>query len=595
MQFRVLGPVEVVTAGAGPVELSAAKPRTVLAVLVCARNSAVSTDRLIDAVWGADPPRTAAQNLRSYVHQLRRALGEPGRIVWRPGGYVLLTSPGEVDADRFAVLAGQGTAALAAGDAGQTAALLRQALGLWRGPAYAGLDDIGLLRDEVARLTECRHAVLETRIDADLALGRHGELVAELGVLVAADPLRERWRAQLMRALHRSGRQADALAVYRETRRLLADELGLEPGSELRALEQAILRGQPDPSSTPPPASPPTPPAPAPVPVVPALLPSDMRGFTGRAAHLHQLDAIAAAAGQHPTAVIISAVSGMAGVGKTALAVHWAHRIRDRFGDGQLYVNLRGFDPGGQPMTPAEAVRGFLDALAVAPERIPADVDAQAGLYRSLLAGKRMLIVLDNARDAAQVRPLLPGAPGCLVLVTSRTQLSSLVATEGAHPLVLDVLTAREARQLLAGRLGGDRITAELQAIDDIIASCARLPLALAIVAARAACHPHFPLPALAGELRDTRARLDALAGEDPTTDVRTVFSWSYDQLSSHAARLFRLLGLHPGPDTTAPAAASPAGRADPRAPDRRTHPRPVHPPRPAARLRHRPNPPPRP
>ena len=180
-------------------ELSAAKPRTVLAVLVCAGNSAVSTDRLIDAVWGADPPRTAAQNLRSYVHQLRRALGETGRIVWRPGGYVLLTSPGEVDADRFAVLAGQGTAALAAGDAGQAAALLRQALGLWRGPAYAGLDDIGLLRDEVARLAECRHAVLETRIDADLALGRHGELVAELGVLVTADPLRERWRAQLMR------------------------------------------------------------------------------------------------------------------------------------------------------------------------------------------------------------------------------------------------------------------------------------------------------------------------------------------------------------------------------------------------------------
>jgi hypothetical protein len=242
------------------------------------------------------------------------------------------------------------------------------------------------------------------------------------------------------------------------------------------------------------------------------------------------------------------------------LAVHRAHRVADRFPDGQLYVNLRGFHPTGQAMDPAEAVRGFLDALGTPPERIPASLDAQAALYRSTLAGKRVLVVLDNARDAEHVRPLLPGTPTVMVVVTSRSQLTGLVA-EGAHPITLDLLTTAEARGLLARRLGIDRVTAEPDAVDGIITACARLPLALTVAAARAATHPGFPLAAGAAELSAARGLLDTLAADDPATDVRAVFSWSYQALAAPAARLFRLLGLHPGPDTCAPAAASLAGQ----------------------------------
>jgi tetratricopeptide (TPR) repeat protein len=242
--------------------------------------------------------------------------------------------------------------------------------------------------------------------------------------------------------------------------------------------------------------------------------------------------------------------------------VHWAHRVAAQFPDGTLYVNLRGFDPGGPALDPGEAVRGFLDAFGVPAARIPAGLPAQAGLYRSLLAGKRVLVVLDNARDAGQVRPLLPGSPGCLAIVTSRNHLGGLVATEGAYPLTLDLFTSAEARDLLARRLGADRVASEPGATDDIITGCARLPLALAIAAARAAAHPGFPLTALAAELRETSAALNAFNDGDAATDVRAVFSWSYRTLSTGAARLFRLLGLHPGPDSSAPAAASLAGIA---------------------------------
>jgi tetratricopeptide (TPR) repeat protein/transcriptional regulator with XRE-family HTH domain len=291
-------------------------------------------------------------------------------------------------------------------------------------------------------------------------------------------------------------------------------------------------------------------------------LPRDASGFVGRDGELGRLDALLDQDGQggRVPAVVISAVSGAAGVGKTALAVHWAHRIADRFPDGQLYINLRGFEPNSPPMAPPEAVRRFLDALGVPPQRIPVDPDSQAALYRSLLAGKRMLVVLDNARDASQVRPLLPGATHCLVLVTSRNQLAGLVAADGAHPLTLDLLTRAEAHDLLIRRLGADRVAAEPAAVDQIITACARLPLALAIVAARAATRPQLSLAALADELRDRRSRLDALTTGDLITDVRAAFSWSYHALTPGAARLFRLLGLHPGPDIAPAAAASLAG-----------------------------------
>ncbi|GAA3603175.1 BTAD domain-containing putative transcriptional regulator [Microlunatus ginsengisoli] len=292
---------------------------------------------------------------------------------------------------------------------------------------------------------------------------------------------------------------------------------------------------------------------------VPEQLPADVAGFTGRADHVAALNRLLEADGTG-SVVVICAVSGTAGIGKTTLAVHWAHQVRDRFPDGQLFVNLRGFDPAGSVMDPEEAMRGFLDALEVAPHRIPLGLDAQAALYRSLVAGRRMLIVADNARDAEQVRPLLPGAPGCLVIVTSRKQLPGLVAGSAAQPVTLDLLTPLEGRELLGHRLGNARVEAEPQATREIVARCAQLPLALTVLAARAASHPQFPLAALAAELRDARAKLDVLSSDDATTDVRAVFSWSYHALGGEAARLFRLLGLHPGPDISAPAAASLCG-----------------------------------
>jgi tetratricopeptide (TPR) repeat protein len=291
-----------------------------------------------------------------------------------------------------------------------------------------------------------------------------------------------------------------------------------------------------------------------------AQLPLDAYGFIGRTPEIARLDAVLANGVNQPTAVLISAVSGTAGVGKTTLAVHWAHRVANRFPDGQLYVNLRGFEPSGTAMPVGEAIRGFLAALGVPAERLPAGLDAQAALYRSLLTGRRVLVVLDNARDAEQVRPLLPGAPGCLAVVTSRNRLTGLVAAEGAYPIGLDLLTEAESCELLARRLGIERVRAEPDAVGDIIAYCARLPLALSVVAARAATQDGLPLARLVEELSSARDGLDAFCGADLATDLRAVFSWSCQTLNGEAARMFRLLGLHPGPDFTAPAAASLAG-----------------------------------
>jgi len=293
---------------------------------------------------------------------------------------------------------------------------------------------------------------------------------------------------------------------------------------------------------------------------VPRHLPTGVRHFAGREQEIGKLDALAREASGAAGAVVISAIGGTAGVGKTALALHWAHRMADQFPDGQLYVNLRGFDPSGAPVTAGEAIRGFLSALGVAGERVPAELEAQAGLYRSLLAGRRMLIVADNARDEAQVRPLLPATSGCLVLVTSRRRLAGLVAAEGAHAITLDVLNDTEAADLLATRLGAERVAAEPGPAAELIGLCARLPLALAVIAARAAAHPGFPLAVLAAELRGEQGRLTALDAGDPAASVRAALSWSYRHLTPAAARMLRLLGLHPGPDISLPAAASLAG-----------------------------------
>jgi DNA-binding SARP family transcriptional activator/Tfp pilus assembly protein PilF len=549
VRFAVLGPLEV-DAGSGTIVLPAAKQRALLAVLLCQANERVSVDRLFQALWADDVPPAASDNLRQYVLKLRRALGDASRIEKRVAGYSLRVEPGEVDADRFDALAELGRDALAAGDVMRAVAALREALALWRGPAYADLDEIELLRNEAARLDERRLTVLEARVEIDLSLGWHAELVPELSRVIADNPLRERFRAQLMIALYRSGRQSEALQVYRDTRRLLADELGLEPGSELRGLERRILVGDPDLDHRP---------------TItgigfgtPSLLPADIASFVGRRRELGRLDELRRSH-TAATAMVISAIAGTAGVGKTALAVRWAHRIRSDFPDGQLFVNMRGYDPE-QPLTAADALAGFLRALGVRGQDIPATLDDRAARYRSELAGRRMLVLLDNAASVQQIRPLLPGTPGCLVIVTSRDSLTGLVALNDAQRLELDLLSADEGIALLR-ELVGSRVEAEPEAAGQLVALCARLPLALRLAAELAAVRPSVGLGRLAAELADHQRRLDLLdAQDDARAAVRTVFSWSYRHLSTDAARVFRLLGLHPGPHVDVHAAGALTG-----------------------------------
>jgi len=562
MELRLLGEVELWAAGE-LLDVRAPRLQAVLAALAVDAGRPVAIETLIDRVWDETPPVEARNVLYSHLSRIRRLLRQaiPGgetdvRIERRSAGYVLDIDPDLVDLHRFRRLVEQGSDRQC-GDAARVAALT-EALGLWRGAPLAGLPG-----EWVAQVRDSGH---RRRLDAvvqwaqvELRHGRLAAVITTLPDLVAEYPLVEPLEALLMHALHAAGRDAEALGRYTAIRQRLAENLGADPGPELQALYQAILCGEmPTPSQIDQVAARPRNVA------SPSQLPPDLRGFTGRCDELHHLDGLVTEARGRSTAVVIAVVSGTAGVGKTALALHWAHRVRDEFADGQLYVNLRGFDPTGSPVTPAEAVRGFLDAFEMSAEQIPTSFDAQVGLYRSLLADRRVLVVLDNARDAEQVRPLLPGTPGCAVVVTSRNQLAGLIA-EGGHPLPLDLLSATEARELLTRRLGVHRVAAEPHAVQQIITFCARLPLALAIVAARAATHRGFDLAVLAGELREARGGLDEFTGADPATDARAVFSWSYLQLNPEAARLFRLLGLHPGPDISMPAAASLTGLTRPR------------------------------
>jgi tetratricopeptide (TPR) repeat protein len=492
------------------------------------------------------------------VSVLRDLLGSRTAILSRPPGYVLELGD-ETDVRQAERLLRAGTDAL---DPVRGIKDLTAALALWRGQPLADTVGVPWLEEQAERLDLLRGQGMRALADARLAVGEHVQLIPDLELMATESPLDEQVCGQLMLALYRSGRQADALASYHRLRRVLDEQLGVYPGPELRELESAILRQDPllDAPARPAVTARPIPPDP-PTRPVPAQLPLAVPGFAGRAAELASLDALAAQAAPddpgRPAAVVISVVSGTAGVGKTALAVHWAHRAAERFSDGQLYVNLRGFDPGGATMAPAEAMRGFLDALGVPAARVPDDLEAQAALFRTVLAGKRMLVVLDNVRSEEQARPLLPGSPGCMVVLTSRHDLTGLVAAEGACPLILDVLAGADAADLMAGRLGRDRVAGEPEAVAEIITRCAGLPLALAVVAARAAVRPAFSLTAVAADLEAAAGDLDSFGGDDASTDVRAVLSWSYQALSDSAARLFRLLGLQRGPDITVNAAAS--------------------------------------
>ncbi|MFI6599710.1 BTAD domain-containing putative transcriptional regulator [Nonomuraea sp. NPDC050536] len=531
MEFRVLGPVEVHVDGRA-VPIPGPRPRALLAALLLSPNRLVTVDRLVDAIWGEEPPASAVPNLRQHVTALRRMLGpESSRISGQPGrGYRIELLPGELDLDVFTDLVAR---AQQEGEPG----LLGQALAVWRGEPLQDLPPHPIFTSAAGRLGERRLAVLEDWFEARLASGGHDELLPELRAQVVEHPLRERLWALLMRALHQAGRRGDSLAAYARAGAVLADELGVEPGPELQELHARLLSG---PRAT----------------WVPRQLPPAAGHITGRDSALARLDRLS----QESSAVVIAVIDGGAGVGKTTLAVHWAHRAQARFPDGQLYVDLRGFDATCSVMAPADAVRGVLETLGVPAERMPATLEARTALYRSLLADRRVLVVLDNARDAEQVRPLLPGSPGCMAVVTSRNRMPGLVAAQGAHPLSLDLLPVAESRELLARRLGQARVQAEPDAVEEIIARCARLPLALAVIAARAAGRPGLPLAALAAELRATAGLLDAFDGEDVATQVRAVFSWSYRALGAGAARLFRLFAVHPGPDLGLTAAAGLAG-----------------------------------
>ena len=558
MRFRILGPLEIDADGGEPVRIRAAKQRTLLVILLLHANRPVSVDRLAAALWPGRRPRSAAANMRTYMSALRQALRLTGRdslprLSGQPGGYRLDLRPPELDLLVFEDLAATGGQALGGGDHAGAARLLGDALRLWRGRAAEDVAVDGEAAIALVGLEERRLAVEEAWVDAQLAVGDDdAQVIVRLRNLVAHHPLRERLWGQLMTALYRTGRGAEALAAFQELRGQLSDELGVQPGPSLQRLHQQILTGD-TPDSPPPRTARRT----AAVPL--AQLPPDITSFTGRAAQIRRLShMLAARDADRPAALVISAISGTAGVGKTALAVHWAHQVAESFGDGQLHIDLRGY-AASQPVEPLDALARFLHALGVPAEQVPGELDEAAAMYRSLLAGKRMLILVDNAATSGQVRPLLPGSPGCLVLVTSRGRLPGLTAREGAARVTLAPLPQGEALALLQNVLGRARVDAESDAAAEIATRCACLPLALRIAADRAADRPKLTLAGLAAQLAATRGRLDVLAADDDNTStaLRSVFSWSYQALAPDAARMFRLLGLHPGPDVSVPAAAA--------------------------------------
>ncbi|GAB3875683.1 BTAD domain-containing putative transcriptional regulator [Kibdelosporangium lantanae] len=545
MQFRILGPVEV-RGPRGQARLGGAKPVALLTVLMLQANRTVSYDRLISAVWGEDPPVFATAALQTYVSRLRKALagiepGGPERIVTYKTGYLLHVEPGELDFDQFRGHVEEGRTHAAQGRLTEAIAAFDAGLELWRGAPMNGIT--GELEQHVVSLDEAYVAACEQHLECRLALGEHDRLMPEINQLIATHPLRERLRELAMLALYRSGRQADALAVYQETHRLLVNELGIEPGPALRDLHQRILVADPLlRTPAPQPAAPPARP-------VPRQLPSDVAGFTGRDSYLTQLDDLLPADGAGGP-VVISAIEGIGGVGKTALALHWAHQVTSRMTDGQLYVNLRGYAPG-PVMEPSDALVWFLRALGVPQEQIPVAQEEQAALYRSLVADKRILVLLDNAATADQVRPLLPGSATCLVLITSRNDLRGLVALDGARRIVLDVLPAKEAVQLLESIVG----TAE--DLDVLARLCGHLPLALRIAAANLVTHPDLTVGEYINRLTEGDRLTELGIENDQQAAVRVSFDLSYQALPPTTARLFRLLGLVPGPQFSVHAAAA--------------------------------------
>lgn len=543
-QFHVLGPLEV-RGGGEPIAIASGRERALLAVLLLRANRLVTVDELVEAVWGEQPPDNPRATVQTVVMRLRKKLpGGSAVIQTYPGGY--LATPPYLDLDAFRGHVAAAAKAAQDGELNREAVELRAGLALWRGPVLANVPSEALHRDVVPALMEERLAAVHQRIEVDLDLGHAGGLVAELRTLTAEHPLREGLWALLMRALHAAGRQAEALEVFETIRRRLADELGIDPGTELRGLHQTIL------------TSGDLLPAGSTGRLIPRQLPPDVRAFTGRAGELERLDALLDAhRSGNAEAVVITAVAGTAGVGKTALTIHFGHQVAGQFPDGQLYIDLRGYAPTA-PMAPAEALERLLRGLGTDPEHIPTDETELAAAYRSTLSGRRVLVVLDNARSADQVEPLLPGYPGCLVLITSRGTL----ALDGAVHMQLDVLPEQEAVRLLARMAGADRVTGEPEAAVRLVNLCARLPLAVRIAGARLATRPGWSVETLVRRLADTQHRLDELRVADRA--VRASFAVSHQALLTSdnpvdraAAQAFRLLGAVDWGDLSVPVAAA--------------------------------------
>ncbi|GAA1912242.1 transcriptional regulator AfsR [Streptomyces sodiiphilus] len=543
LNFAVLGSVRVRCEDRW-LPTGSPQQQALLAALLLRGGRTATAQELVDAVWGEDSPQQVLAALRTYASRLRKALGSrAGMLVSVSGGYALRLGPDDVlDTDRVAELSRQAEKATAAGDLPRARELYGKALALWDGEALSGVPGpgAGLHR---TRLEEQRLRLLEQRLEIGLEAGYHAECVSELTALTTLHPMRERLRELLMLALYRCGRQAEALAVYADARRVLSEELGVDPRHELSELQQRILEGDESLSWDGERAA-----APAASVVRPAQLPAAVPDFTGRAAFVKELGAELAS--EDGSVMALSAVAGIGGVGKTTLAVQVAHAVREHFPDGQLYVDLQGAGPA--PAEPESVLGSFLRALGTADTAIPDGVPERAALYRSLLDDRRVLALLDNARDAAQVRPLLPGTPGCAVLVTSRNRMVDLA---GAHLVDLDVMSPEEALTLFTRIVGAERVGAERDAAMDVVAACGFLPLAIRIAAARLAARRTWTVSVLARKLSDERRRLDVLQAGDQT--VKATFELGYGQLEPEQARAFRLLGLAEGPDLSLDAAAA--------------------------------------
>jgi DNA-binding SARP family transcriptional activator len=554
---RLLGLVQAFVHGT-ETDLGASGPRLLFAVLATRAGTPVPLDELVAALWGEHPPKSAVGGIYTYVSSLRKAL-EPTRpcatkrqvLYSSRAGYSLLIPPDAVDLHRFEAAAERARGRWTAKDPAATLDHCDAALAEWGGPPLLGTGgpfaDAERLRLELIKLD-----IQELRCAALLENGCPDAAVAELAVLVDCNPLRERLHELLMLALYRTGRQAEALQVYQRVRQHLVAELGIEPGPALRRAHERVLGHTDAPEA-----------AGAPrhlERVVPAQLPHGVADFTGRQDELRRLERLCAGAADDNSgrSVVISAIDGAGGVGKTALAIHTAHRLAGSFPDGQLFLDLCGFDPRLPPVTPSEALAYLLRGLGIDAEPRSGDVAAQAALYRSLLAGRRVLVVLDNAVSAEQVRPLLPGSTGCLAIVTSRNRLAGLVARDGASRISLDVLRPDESVELLRRRLGADLVDRDVEQVRELAALCGHLPLALRIAAELIADSETYELADLVGQLHGQRDRLDALSTDgDDSAAVRAVFSWSYYTLKPQLAQAFRLLGLHPGLEIGVPDAAA--------------------------------------